>query len=101
MQAAADAQSEAWRGAEEALMQRITDAEARAAAAAERERLATDRLQVGPIACGVNDVILLWSVLPRGTWMCWGWTSILAWCALQQLCRGTPAQEQVGTRLLT
>ncbi len=47
MQAAADAQAGAWAAAEQSLTARIEDAEGRAAAAAERERHVTERLQVG------------------------------------------------------
>ena len=46
MQAAAAAQAEAWAAAERHLTQRAGDAEAQAASAAERERLAVERLQV-------------------------------------------------------
>ena len=46
MQAAAEAQADAWEAAERTLNQRILDAEARAAAAAERERLTSERSQV-------------------------------------------------------
>lgn len=55
MQAAAEAQSSAWAGAEAALHARINDAEGRAAAASERERLAVDRMQVW----GSGDWIVL------------------------------------------
>ncbi|GAX82954.1 hypothetical protein CEUSTIGMA_g10381.t1 [Chlamydomonas eustigma] len=43
MQAAANAQADTWAAAEQLLQQRIADSEARAAAAAERERLASER----------------------------------------------------------
>ncbi|GIL86742.1 hypothetical protein Vretifemale_14987, partial [Volvox reticuliferus] len=46
MQSAMEAQAEAWAGAEAALHSRITDAEGRAAAAGERERLAMDKMQL-------------------------------------------------------
>ena len=45
-QAAAEAQAEAWEAAERTLNQRIADAESRAGAAAERERLTAERTQV-------------------------------------------------------
>ena len=40
-------QAEAWAGAESTLHQRIADAETRAATAAEKERMALERCQVG------------------------------------------------------
>ncbi|MEW5317338.1 MAG: hypothetical protein WDW38_008644 [Sanguina aurantia] len=46
MQAAAQAQAEAWSGAERALEQRISEAESTAAAAMEKERLGADRTSV-------------------------------------------------------
>ncbi|KAG2489635.1 hypothetical protein HYH03_011914 [Edaphochlamys debaryana] len=46
MQAAAEAQTEAWAGAEAALHARISDAEGRAASAGERERLAVEKMQM-------------------------------------------------------
>ncbi|GLI69265.1 hypothetical protein VaNZ11_013798, partial [Volvox africanus] len=46
MQSAMEAQAEAWTGAESSLHSRITDAEGRAAAAGERERLAMDKMQL-------------------------------------------------------
>jgi hypothetical protein len=46
MQAASEAQTEAWAAAEQSLAARIGDAEGRAAGAAERERHAVDRAQV-------------------------------------------------------
>ncbi|EFJ48636.1 hypothetical protein VOLCADRAFT_90809 [Volvox carteri f. nagariensis] len=46
MQAAMEAQAEAWAGAEAALQARLSDAEGRGAAAAERERLAVDKMHV-------------------------------------------------------
>ena len=49
MQAAAAAQAEAWAAAERHLTQRAGDAEAQAASAAERERLAVERLQVSDV----------------------------------------------------
>ncbi len=49
MQAAAAAQAEAWAAAERHLTQRAGDAEAQGASAAERERLAVERLQVGNV----------------------------------------------------
>ncbi|GIL51684.1 hypothetical protein Vafri_7615 [Volvox africanus] len=46
MQSAMEAQAEAWAGAESSLHSRVTDAEGRAAAAGERERLAMDKMQL-------------------------------------------------------
>lgn len=52
MQASAAAADGAWVAAERHLTSRVADAEAQAAAAAEKERMAVDRLQVrGDLAC--------------------------------------------------
>ena len=62
MQAAAAAQAEAWAAAERHLTQRAGDAEAQAASAAERERLAVERLQVS-INSAKSDVFTVWSTI--------------------------------------
>ncbi|KXZ57009.1 hypothetical protein GPECTOR_1g911 [Gonium pectorale] len=55
MQAAVEAQADAWAGAEASLQARIGDAEARAASAAERERLAVDKMQIlSAKVCGLE-----------------------------------------------
>jgi hypothetical protein len=51
VQAAAEAQQEAWTAAEATLNSRIGDAESRAAAAAERERHTAERAQVCVCMC--------------------------------------------------
>lgn len=58
LQIAAETQAEAWRAAEGTLNTRIADAEARAAAAAERERHLAERNHVSSRCCRQICVLL-------------------------------------------